>query len=83
MLGCGLSLVTAPGQQPDPGTVALVWETLPVTEKGKDEINHAKLSQGVKINQFPGLCVPRYSRYCAVSHMFKCSGHPPPLLTLT
>ena len=63
MLGCGLSLVTAPGHQPDPGTVALVWETLPVTEKGKDEINHAKLSQGVKINQFPGLCVPRYSRY--------------------
>ena len=32
-----------------------IWDTLPVTEKEKDEICFQKLQSSVKINQFPGL----------------------------
>ena len=32
-----------------------IWDTLPVTEKEKDEICFQKLRSSVKINQFPGL----------------------------
>ena len=32
-----------------------IWDTLPVTEKEKDEICFQNLPSSVKINQFPGL----------------------------
>ena len=54
-------------QQTD--NVTLVWETLPITEKGKDEINFAALSPGVKINQFPGLYVIGRKDYLWTSYL--------------
>merc|ERR1712156_168353 len=41
----------------DSQNVISIWETLPVTEKGKDEIKFSELKQEAKINQFPGLFV--------------------------
>ena len=52
----GLSLLTS-RDKTDPSTVTCRWETLPVTEKGKDEINFSSLRPDQKINQFPGLFV--------------------------
>ena len=52
----GLALVTA-RDRTDGATVTCRWETLPVTEKGKDEINFSSLRPDQKINQFPGLFV--------------------------
>ena len=52
----GLSLLTS-RDKTDPSTVTCRWETLPVTEKGKDEINFSSLRADQKINQFPGLFV--------------------------
>ena len=47
----GLSLLKT-----DSPSVACRWETLPITEKGRDEINFS-LRPDQKINQFPGLYV--------------------------
>ena len=51
----GLKLITK--QAPDPASLCLIWDTLPASEKGKDEINFSAVGAGVKINQFPGLYV--------------------------
>ena len=47
----GLSLLNT-----DSPSVTCRWETLPITEKGRDEINFS-LRPDQKINQFPGLYV--------------------------
>ena len=52
----GLTLLTARDRM-DSACVTCRWETLPVTEKGKDEINFSSLRVEQKINQFPGLFV--------------------------
>ena len=51
----GLTLLTS--RDTDPATTTCRWETLPVTEKGRDEINFSSLRPEQKINQFPGLYV--------------------------
>ena len=48
--------------------VTCIWETLPITEKGKDEINFANIEPGVKINQFPGLFAIGRKDYLALNY---------------
>jgi len=53
----GLALTQGQAAKKDSPYTSSVWETLPITEKGKDEIDFSGLSAEVKINQFPGLFV--------------------------
>ena len=57
--------------------VTCVWETLPITEKGKDEINFSELGPGVKINQFPGLFVIGRKDYLWLSYNKLLEKHGP------
>ena len=36
-------------QVPDPASLSLIWDTLPASEKGKDEINFGVIGPGVKV----------------------------------
>ena len=52
-----------------------IWETLPITEKGKDEINFSGIGSSVKINQFPGLFAIGRKDYLALNYQRMLDKH--------